>query len=242
MDLLIDIGNTSLKWVTSGSDQALPMQSLRHHGGLPLDLNAAWEELPAPRRVRVSNVAGRALGEALSRTCRALWGLEPVFAGVQPRCGGVTIAYAQPERLGVDRWLALLAARRIASGPVLIVDAGTAVTYDALLADGQHLGGLILPGVALMRAAVLSGTQIPPVESGGCRDLWARDTASAVSTAALWAPAALAERLHQHLRTQCGSQPELILTGGDGERLLAVLQHPARLVPDLVLQGLALLA
>jgi type III pantothenate kinase len=242
VDLLIDIGNTSLKWATQGPGGGAAMQSLRHHGGLPIDLHASWEALPAPKRVLVSNVAGAALGAELTRACLAHWGLAPRFAQTRAQCFGVRIAYAEPERLGVDRWLALLAAYRDYAPPVLIVDAGTAVTYDALVGDGQHLGGLILPGMRLMREAVLARTQIPPVEPEESPELWGRDTASAVANAALLAPTALAERLGERLRDQTGAEPELILTGGDGEQLLAALERPARLVPDLVLRGLALLA
>lgn len=242
MDLLIDIGNTSLKWATRGAGGGMAMQGLRHHGGLPIDLHAAWERLPVPQRILVGSVAGEALGAELARACQAHWGLTPRFARTRAECCGVRVAYAQPERLGVDRWLALLAAHRDYASTALIVDAGTAVTYDALLADGRHLGGLILPGMRLMRESVLARTQIPPVEAEESREPWARDTASAVANATLLAPAALAERLCDRLRAETGAEPELILTGGDGERLVAALERPARLVPDLVLRGLALLA
>lgn len=242
MDLLIDLGNTSLKWATWGSGGGTAMRSLCHHGGLPLDLHAAWESLPAPERILVGNVAGDALGAELIRACQAHWGIAPRFARTRAECCGVRVAYAEPERLGVDRWLALLAAHRDCASTALIVDAGTAVTYDALLADGRHLGGLILPGMRLMREAVLTRTQIPPVVPEESPEPWARDTATAVANGAIQAPAALTERLWDRLRDQADAEPELILTGGDGERLLAALYRPARLVPDLVLRGLALLA
>lgn len=241
MDLVIDIGNTSLKWTVCDRSELSEMQRVRHHGGLPIDLHAAWEQIPTPERVLVANVGGDALAAAVVRACRSRWGREPRFARTEPRCRGVTIAYAQPERLGVDRWLALLAGHHSCSGPVLIVDAGTALTYDLLLADGRHLGGLILPGIEMMRERLLAGTHIPRVEPEELAEPWAADTATAIAAGSIQAPAALAERLYDRLAAQIGGAPELIVTGSDGERLLPAIDRPAYLEPDLVLQGLALL-
>ena len=243
MELLIDIGNTSLKWTLAkpGPHASLePMRTLRHHGGMPLDLIAAWEPLPSPARVRVSSVAGPALAQPLSKVCRALWGLEPELVQPRPNSMGLVIAYADPLSLGVDRWLALLAGHSLCQGPVLILDAGTAITFDLLLATGHHLGGLILPGIATMRQGLLANTQIPRVEPQESTAYWARDTATAIAVGTLDAPTALAERLARQLALEAGVEPTLLITGGDAERLQPRLQTPSRLIPDLVLQGLAL--
>ncbi len=243
MELLVDIGNTNLKWTlrAAGLPPLLePMRVLRHHGGLPLDLLAAWEGLEKPVRTRVACVGAPKVGEGLSRVCRALWGQEPEFVRPQAVWGGLTVAYADPGRLGVDRWLGLLAARRLLDQPVLVLDAGTAITYDLLLADGRHLGGLILPGIETMRQALLANTQIPRVEPEEIADSWAKDTATAIAVASLDAPVALAERLLRQLAASAGTAPVLVTTGGDAERLMARIQSIALHVPDLVLQGLAL--
>jgi type III pantothenate kinase len=255
MDLLIDIGNTNLRWAALGDDSTAETQagpalgevhSLRHHGAMPMDLLAAWDRLPAPRKVLVSNVGGGELAAHLTRAARSLWGTEPRFAATQAEGFGIRVAYAEPGRLGVDRWLALIAARRHAPGPSLIVDAGTAITYDLLLADGTHLGGLILPGVRMLREALISGTRIPswadPPDPAPGDPAWADNTAAAIAGASLQAPAALAERLWGQLRDRTGTEPHLIFTGGDAERLSQLVGVPARILPALVLQGLALLA
>lgn len=242
MDLLVDIGNTNLKWAVGESGSAGDLRTVRHHGGLPIDLHAAWEQLAPPDRILVSNVAGDKMACAVQRACRSYWEREPRFARTKPGSYGVTIAYEQPERLGVDRWLTLIAARRVCEGPVLIVDAGTAVTFDLLLADGRHLGGLILPGIDLMRDSLLAGTHIPRVEPEELDGQWAADTGTAVAAASIQAPAALAERLYDRLTDLAGVDPAFILTGGDAERLLPALHRRAVQQPDLVLQGLALLA
>jgi len=242
MDLLIDIGNTSLKWALGESGVPGAMQTVRHHGGLPIDLHTTWERLAPPRRILVSNVGGAGLARALERVCRSYWGREPIFAAPESDAYGVTIAYAQPKRLGVDRWLTLIAARRFCAGPVLVIDAGTAITYDLLLGDGRHLGGLIVAGIELMRAGLLASTQIPQVEPEELTAPWATNTGTAIALGSIQAPAALAERLFDRLTDQAARPPECLLAGGDAERLLPVLDLPVRRTPDLVLQGLARLA
>jgi type III pantothenate kinase len=255
MDLLIDIGNTNLRWATWGPNPSGgpdpgrilgDVSILRHHGALPVDLLAAWDRLAAPRQIVVSNVGGPELAAHLTRAARSLWGLTPSFAATQALGFGVRIAYAEPEHLGVDRWLALIAAHRHAPGAALIVDAGTAITYDLLLADGTHLGGLILPGVRMLRESLRAGTRIPPWEEqqepGADDPAWASDTAAAIAGASLQAPAALAERLWGRLRDRAGTEPLLILTGGDAQRLAPLVGTPIHILPALVLQGLAFLA
>jgi type III pantothenate kinase len=266
MNLLIDIGNTSLRWTlqrevgpSGGSGDGLgELGAVRHGGALPIDLLAAWDALEAPRRVLMGNVGGAAVGGAVGRAVRALWGIEAELAATRADALGVRVAYADPSRLGVDRWLALVGARARTGGPCLIVDAGTAVTYDLLLPEGRHLGGLILPGAELMRRSLLDGTGIPgPGPSQGsesegrstiegpaeCRpDPWAAETWSAVAAGSREALAALADRLYDRLAERAGSAPTLLLTGGDSGRLAPAIDRPLQLVPDLVLRGLARLA
>ena len=241
MDLLVDIGNTSLKWSPCESGELGGMRAVRHHGALPIDLHAAWEQLPRPRRVLVSSVAAPAMTQALRVACRSRWGLETELVAVDPGFGGVALAYAQPQMLGVDRWLVLIAARRTCAGPVLVVDAGTAVTYDLLLASGRHLGGLILPGVEMMRHSLLGGTAMPRAEPVEAALPWATDTAGAIGTGPIEALGALAGRLLGRLEETAGEAPDLLLTGGDAERLRPAFPGSVRTDPDLVLQGLALL-
>jgi type III pantothenate kinase len=254
VNLLIDIGNTNLHWAPNGpgaEDAALgPMQGVRHDGGMPLDLLAAWELLARPQRVLAGNVGGDAVGQALARVVRAYWGVEVEFAVPHADCLGVRVAYAEPARLGVDRWLALLAARGRGSAATLILDAGTAATFDLLLGDGQHLGGLILPGLTMMRDSLLAGTRIPRTGPEPAAEPWAADTGAAVATGSLHALAALAERLYDRLALRsaaagdqsAGVPPTLLLTGGDAADLGPLIARPLVLVPDLVLRGLARLA
>jgi type III pantothenate kinase len=136
----------------------------------------------------------------------------------------------------------MIAAHHQCTTPVLIVDAGTAVTYDLLLVDGRQLGGLILPGIEMMRGSLLEGTRIPSAEPDALIRPWATDTTAAVTSGPLQALAALAERLYERLATEARAVPELVVTGGDAERLLSALDRPVRYEPSLVLQGLARIA
>lgn len=250
MNLLLDIGNTNLRWAIHDAGELGAVQTLRHAGGIPLDLLAIWEKLAeerrmTPARIVVSNVGGAAVAEALRRTTRAYWKLEPEFIDVHADFGGVSIAYAEPARLGVDRWLALIAAHRRTSRDTesgqatVILDAGTAATFDLLLADGRHLGGLILPGIDMMRASLLAGTQIPRFAGEPSGAPWASDTETAVTAGSVQAIAALAERLFDRLAERSGTTPRLLLTGGDAQRLCPALERPFQEIPDLVLRGLA---
>ncbi len=242
MNLLVDIGNTNLRWACADVHAPGPVRTVRHSGGMPLDLLAAWETLERPARLLVSNVGGGAVAKALERVARSYWGLSPEFAATRSNFLGVRIAYSDPARLGVDRWLTLIAAHARAHRGTLIVDAGTAATFDLLLSDGRHLGGLILPGIEMMRESLLAGTNIPRVETEPARDPWASDTGAAVAAGSLHAIAALTGNLAGRLAEQTGQPPSLLLTGGDADRVAAVLDRTCELAPDLVLRGLALVS
>jgi type III pantothenate kinase len=250
VNLLIDIGNTNLRWARHDATGLGPMQGLHHRGAVPLDLLAAWEALDRPDRVLIGNVGGDPLGLAVARVVGAYWGLTAEFATPRGERLGVRVAYPQPTRLGVDRWLALLAAREHAVGAALVVDAGTAATFDLLLPDGRHLGGLILPGLTMMHDSLLAGTHIPHGEPQPAAEPWAKDTGAAVATGSRHALAALTERLYDRLHERAAaaeggraaSPPALLITGGDGASIAALVARPLELVPDLVLRGLARLA
>ncbi|KXX65880.1 type III pantothenate kinase [Marichromatium gracile] len=240
MMLLLDIGNTNLRWTLADGQGLGEVGVVRHDGGVPLDLLASWERLaPRPERVLVSNVGGAAVAEALSRVSRAYWALEPEFVATRATWGRLRIAYDDPSRLGVDRWLGLVAAEAEGEGAKLVLDAGTAVTFDLLAADGEHLGGVILPGIEMMRASLLAGTAIPRITAEPTGEPWARDTGAAVAAGSLQAVLGVATRLYDQFVSRTGETPRLLLTGGDAPRLAGQLDRPWEAVPDLVLRGLA---
>ena len=249
MQLLVDIGNSSIKWaLRDGAGRPLTgFGSTLHGGALPLDLLAVWDALDSVDGIIAASVGPQAVREAVARVSRARFGAEPRWVRTSADTFGVQIAYANPSHLGVDRFLALIAAHQRSQRAELprsslIVDAGTAITFDALCADGHHLGGFILPGIRLCRDSLLAGTQIPRHEPVDANLRWATDTAEAIAAASIQAPVALMERLHARLASDTGTAPTLILTGGDAERLAGASDLAAELVPDLVLEGLAAFA
>jgi type III pantothenate kinase len=157
--------------------------------------------------------------------------------------------------LGIDRWLALVAARRASTRPTCILNAGTAFTVDALDAHGRHLGGLILPGVQLMHEALAATAATGGVPTASLPDPYAVDLGgdAAMSSASAQADvpplsgpiallAATAERAVRYLAERTGLEPRVVLTGGDSVTLAPLLSRPPALVPDLVMTGLALVA
>jgi len=253
MILLLDVGNTRLKWAWLENGHAGAARAVQHHGA-----PAAWQseletwqaELEAegrsPDRIMVANVAGGSFARLLGGWTKARFGFWPEFVTAVRSACGVTNAYARPAVLGVDRWLGMIAARHAGESPACIVNAGTAVTVDALAGDGQHLGGFILPGLQLMQEALYARTgnvqAAAAAESAQTNGLFGINTAAAVEQGIPLAIAALADRAFAELARRTHQTPRILLTGGDAERLRPELAHPAEIVPDLVLAGLAVFA
>jgi type III pantothenate kinase len=171
--------------------------------------------------------------------------VTPEFVAVQAEQFGVRCAYADPSRLGVDRWIAVLAAHRLAPGAACVIDAGTAVTFDAVDASGRHLGGLILPGPRLLAAALdrstsdIGATPAPGARPSGL-DLLGKSTDTAVGNGAMLALTGALERAIAAVDGSLEGRAKVYLTGGDADALRAWLESEVDLRRDLVLEGLAL--
>jgi type III pantothenate kinase len=243
--LLLDIGNTRLKWgeIENGA--------IRHTGHIALQkihddgLGALTSKLPRDvSAVSASNVAGTSFATRLSGVIGMHCSCDVHFARSERQAFGVTNSYRQPRRMGVDRWVAMIGAWAELESACVIVDAGTAVTIDVVDDDGQHLGGQILPGVALMSSALADETSDIP-KSGRRRsafatgmDIFASDTTKAVACGTQSALLGAIERSIKVLRSN-GYDPTIILTGGDASRILKSLGETSLHRPHLVLQGLA---
>jgi len=159
-----------------------------------------------------------------------------------PQAGGVTCAYARPETLGADRWAAVIAAYRFGNAPVCVIDCGTAITVDAVDHNGLHLGGVILPGLGLMRRSLCDNTvDIDKVTEPGKAVLGA-STGEGVALGTLYAAASAIDRVLDDLEAELGVEVECLITGGDVAALEPRLAHNCHHQPHLVLQGLAILA
>ena len=254
MILLLDVGNTRIKWAQLLDGALTPQQSLMHRGVAPEDwIKQLFRERFRPQRLLVANVAGAGMENTIRREAQRLWQLTPEFAMSQAHACDVTSAYPQPSSLGVDRWLALIAARHLAPGWACVIDAGTALTIDALDASGLHLGGLIIPGSRMMMDALLDRTgdiarkarEYAGQAAGKIAEktIFASNTAQAVASGAIYALAAASDRAVADLtRRAAGHTPRIYLTGGDAEQLKRTMTNAADVVPDLVLRGLAVTA
>lgn len=241
-DLLVDLGNSRLKWACSDANGLHSGAPLDHAAPLAEQLEAAWRALPAPRRVLVSSVARAELEHELRHALAARFAVAAEFVHSTATLCGVTVAYAQPQKFGIDRLLALVALRALQSAPTVLASVGTALTLDALAADGRHLGGLIAPSPALAQKALLGATaRVTASEVASLTEI-AGDTEDAVRSGCWLGAVALIERFHARAATALAATPQLVLAGGDGRLLQQWLSVPARYEADLVLRGLAVYA
>ncbi len=232
--LCVDCGNTRIKWGLRAGDEWLAQ------GALPLAEAEALDELlpEKPTRIIACNVAGAEVAQALVLAADRLHA-PLAWAHAHGQQCGVTNGYEQPTQLGADRWAALVGAWHLHGDACLVVGCGTATTVDALDAGGVFLGGLILPGLALMRAALAKNTAGLPHASGRYRDL-PGNTDDAIVGGSLQATLGAIERMFVHV----GASPGAIclLTGGAAAELAPLLALPHRCIDNLVLEGLARIA
>jgi type III pantothenate kinase len=241
MELLIDLGNTRLKWATLVGRRMQPGGVFAHIGKpLVAGVRTEWHEMARVGAVFVASVVAPAREEELDTFVRERFGVRAQFVRSPAAALGVRNAYAEPARLGVDRFLALAAAHAQQARLQMLVGAGTALTVDALATDGTHLGGLIVASPHLMRSAVLAGTARVDVADGHCREL-PRTTADAVVTGSLYAAAGAIDRFRATLAQRFGAVPTLVLSGGGADEVEAMIA-PVERAHDLVLRGLALWA
>lgn len=239
MQLLLDAGNTRIKW------GALDEGVLQATGELrgPEAFRSLASDLAGPEAIWVASVRDDAFNSALEDTLQQQWpGADVHWPVTTAQAHGVQCAYPEPATMGVDRWLALLGARQMTQDPVCVVDAGSAVTLDALDPLGRHLGGLILPGMAMARSMMHERTARVRTNDGFQPRWWTDNTSDAVNCGAYWAIVCLVERFRSQTEERLAAECELVLTGGDAAAIMESLARPASHDPHLVLKGLALMA
>lgn len=264
--LLIDCGNTRLKWARCHPPQpaaapfeatgALELHPLRRSGSRLLEV---LRSCPPGTQTHVCNVAGVEVGRQVASLIARAGLPAPRFARSVAAAAGIHNAYSEPWRLGVDRWVAMIGARACFPGrPLCLVAVGSALTVDLLSAAGRHRGGCIVPGPSMMIEALLQrtagirararlgqallrrwpqGSVAPPRPR-----LFARDTRAALLGGAAHAGAALVEHAMREARRSLHVEPRLLLGGGAAELIGALLHTPFERADELVLRGLAVLA
>jgi len=233
MKLLLDAGNSALKWAVLDDHQIIQRGHEHYQASAP----SAWSRLGKIDDIALSSVTAAHNSARVLQWCRDSWPQRPPRTiRSQAAACGVINAYPQPDSLGSDRWAALIGANRYCGGNKCIVDAGTAITIDLLQADGQHLGGFIAPGNQTMTSALQTNTTLsrptaatnPPLTPG-------QTTSDCISSGITAALIGLITTVHAGF---AGGDSTLILTGGGATALLPWLPDDTHHQPDLVFHGL----
>jgi type III pantothenate kinase len=249
--LALDVGNTRLKWGLY--DRPEPGATLLQSGAVFLEnidrlSEQEWKSLPQPDHMLGCVVAGEAIRRRVEEQME-IWDIPARWVVPSASEAGVTNGYDHPTRLGADRWVAMIGAharmRLHTQGgtprPLVLVMVGTAVTVEAVDAQGHFLGGFILPGHGIMLRALESGTAGLRVPTGEVRP-FPTNTSDALTSGGTYAIAGAVERMVQHVRRHCGAEPLNIMTGGAGWKMLPSMGIPIDLVESLIFDGLLQIA
>jgi type III pantothenate kinase len=235
--LAIDAGNTRIKWgLHDGTRWRARAWVATAQAGR---LKAAFARLPRLHAIVISNVAGSSLRDKLRKTLPPA--PAPQWIKSMREQAGVRSSYAAPAQLGCDRWAALIGAYRLFGAAAVVVNAGTALTVDALTADGVFAGGMIAPGVNLMRRALAentAGLKLRPGRFGFFPDT----TGDAIMSGAINASCGAIERMARFLEDAGQAAPLCVISGGGAELVAPHLNLEVKLVDNLVLEGLLAIA
>jgi type III pantothenate kinase len=246
--LALDVGNTRLKWALY--DAVRQGAHLISYGAVFLEnidklAEGDWQSLPAPTHILGCIVAGDAIKRRVEEQLE-LWDTNAKWVVPSVAAAGVTNGYDHPTRLGSDRWVAIIGARHrmLARGqhkPVVVVMVGTAVTVEAIDAEGKFLGGFILPGHGIMLRALESGTAGLHVPTGDVKE-FPTNTSDALTSGGTYAIAGAVRRMRHHLHDHCGEEPLCFMTGGAGWKMLPTMGIEVELVESLIFDGLLVMA
>jgi type III pantothenate kinase len=246
--LALDIGNTRLKWAHYAEPRpgsALLAQGAEFLENIDKLADGAWRHMAPPSQVLGCVVAGDALKRRVQEQMD-LWDVVPQWVVASDQEAGLRNGYDYPSRLGADRWVAMIGAyhhlrKRGQALPFVVVMVGTAVTVEAVDADGKFLGGLILPGHGIMLRALESGTAGLHVPTGEVHE-FPTNTSDALTSGGTFAIAGAVERMVQHVHSLCGQEPACIMTGGAGWKMAPSMTRPCELVDNLIFEGLLQMA
>lgn len=242
MKLLIDAGNTRFHWGCYEDGHITNTHSFSYDGN-ETSLADHLTNIPTPETVLVANVAGDDLATLLNATSLSLWHITPHYISAEKKAGLVTNGYTHTEKLGCDRWSAIVAAYHKAQSAAMVVDCGSTITVDIVDDGGQHQGGLILPGLKFMYRSLINDTagikstfKLP--DSG---IFLGRNTHDAVNHAILSAAVEFVEHWIKVFINHYGKEASVYLCGGDAEVIRNYLDAQVEIHPHLVLEGLVLI-
>jgi len=237
--LLIDRGNTRLKWQLVDGLTILDKGSIRNNDSF--DAALSGYQIADLDGIWVSNVTSDHFeSDLLAWSKKRELGVKKVhFVKSNQQAYGVINAYQQPERLGVDRWLAMIAARELFPGLLCVVDCGTACTLDVIDSSGQHQGGYIVPGLSMMSESLLSNTEKIKIDQPISEVFLGKNTSEAVSLGIRKSLLGFIQQAVNDLVEQYREPVSLVITGGDGALISKGLSMESIFIPELIFKGLS---
>ncbi len=239
MNLLVDIGNSRIKWGLAESGELISGQAVTHKTPeFSNTIKQQWLTLKAPDNLAICSVSAKHIAQQIIAIANKLWpDIHIIIAKTSAQAFSVSNAYSQAEKLGIDRWLSLIAFQYYYSAKSGgIVDCGTAITIDCINKKGHHLGGLISPGLQLMKQALYHSTEDLTLTAGHFSVTLSNNTESAIYSGTLYAAAGFIEKTI----TDLGEGKTWILTGGDAQLIAPYLKLKYTLDIDFVLKGLSI--
>jgi len=240
MKLLVDIGNTRIKWAVEVNGVVEKSSAINHQSQYLEQIQQKWSVIESPEILAISSVSNQCIVNQLLILAKKLWpNVSFVIAKSTTQGFDITNGYKQANKLGVDRWMGLIALRHYYPGDSCIIDCGTAITIDVLNKQGLHLGGLISPGLQLMKQSLFQGTEnlsyVKQAFSLGLSDA----TDSAIFSGTSLAAVGLIDKVITEFAKECQT---IVLTGGDAVLLSKYLDYQVFIEQDFILKGLALYA
>lgn len=238
MKVLVDIGNTRIKWAIEAKGIVKNSLAINHQANFIEHIKESWSLIECPDILAISSVSKQHIVDELVTEAKILWpNIRVVIAKSSAQALSITNAYEEASKLGVDRWLGLIALQHYYPENACVIDCGTAITIDVLNDKGLHLGGLISPGLQLMKRSLFQGAEnLSNVEqqfSVGLSDT----TDSAIFSGTLLAATGLIDKVISEF---CCSAKTIVLTGGDAELISKHLNYKVIIENDFVLEGLSL--
>ena len=246
-NLLVDLGNSAAKWVQHEKGCASG-QSTMLKQYYPKNISAAffidcWRSINKPERIIVSCVADDQIWQSLQEACEELWSLTAEKVSTVKKGFGLSNGYNEPTELGVDRWCGMIGASQETESDFIVADCGSAITVDVVTSSGQHLGGYILPGIAMMKKSLATDTADVHLKTEPTKVSLTpgNSMVGCVESGVHLAAVKLIESVYEN-QLQRNENVQCFITGGDAAVLSELLSVKCAMIPDLVIRGLAVIA
>jgi len=229
------LGNSAIKWCVASNPADFQTAYLPEHASLGF-LSSIWSGLEPTKEIWLSAVGPSVWQQLICNYAKAQDVLLHQVHSVKSY-GLMRNAYQTPESLGVDRWLAAIAAWYSTRQAVIVIDAGTAVTVDAVTRAGVFIGGVIMPGLLLGSQSLVRGTAALQVTTGDTGE-FPKTTSAAIHRGVMLAVIGGIQAAATTAQSELGGVCRYVICGGDSELLQPYLSPEPERIPDLVLQGL----